>query len=112
VTSHRRVAGEAQIARVSADADADADVAAVQWVRSVSGLWQEAPQSLEELASEARRLMTAHRGRLNMGSARHDGTGIKLTTTDAELLAADEPGEILGARYPVSVEFGGPATYG
>jgi hypothetical protein len=74
--------------------------------------WQEAPYSLEELASEARRLMTAHRGRLNMGSARHDGTGIELTTTDKELLAADEPGEILGARYPVSVEFGGPATYG
>ena len=47
-----------------------------------------------------------------MGSACHDGTGIKLTTTDAELLAASKPGEILGARYPVSVEFGGPATYG
>jgi hypothetical protein len=74
--------------------------------------WQEAPYSLEELAPEARRLMTAHRGRLNMGSARHDGTGITLTTTDTELLAADEPGEILGARYPVSVELGGPATYG
>jgi len=72
--------------------------------------WHEAPYSLEELGPEARRLMTEHRTRLNMAWARHDGTGITVTTTDAELLATDDPGKILGARYPVSVEFGEPAT--
>lgn len=74
--------------------------------------WQEAPYSLEELGPEARRLMSEHRGRLNSCGARHDGTGIDLTTTDRTLLEADDPGKILGARYPVSVEFGELATYG
>lgn len=74
--------------------------------------WHEAPYSLVELGPEARRLMSEHRGRLNSGGARHDGTGITVTTTDAEILAADDPGQMLGARYPVSVEFGEPATHG
>ena len=74
--------------------------------------WHEAPYSLEELGPEARRLMTEHRTRLNMAWARHDGTGITVRTTDDELLAAVEPGDILGAHYPVIVEFGEPATYG
>jgi hypothetical protein len=74
--------------------------------------WREAPYSLEELGPEARHLLTENRPLLNMASARHDGTGITVRTTDAELLAADDPGNILGAHYPVSVEFGEPATYG
>jgi hypothetical protein len=72
-------------------------------------VWHEAPYSLEELGPEARRLMTEHPARLNGGGARYDGTCIELTTTDAELLGADDPGSILGARYPVRVEFGKPA---
>jgi hypothetical protein len=69
-------------------------------------VWHEAPFSLEELGPEARRLMTEHPARLNSGGARYDGTCIEFTTTDAELLGADDPGRILGARYPVRVEFG------
>jgi hypothetical protein len=69
-------------------------------------VWHEAPYSLEELGPEARRLMTEHPARLNSGGARYDGTCIEFTTTDAELLGADDPGRILGARYPVRVEFG------
>jgi hypothetical protein len=72
-------------------------------------VWHEAPYSLEQLGPEARRLMTEHPARLNSGGARYDGTCIEFTTTDAELLGADDPGSVLGARYPVRVEFGKPA---
>jgi len=37
------------------------------------------------------------------GGALHDGTGISCTSTDAELLEADDPRKVLGTRYPVIV---------
>ncbi len=74
--------------------------------------WTEAPYSLAELTADMRRIMSEHRGQLNRGGARHDGTGIDFTTTDRRLLETDDPQAVLGTRYPVSIEYGEPATYG
>lgn len=69
--------------------------------------WTEAPFTYTELTDEVLRIMHEQSSiSLNSGGARHDGTGIHFTTTDKELLSADDPREVLGARYPVSVEFG------
>ncbi|HEY3527653.1 MAG TPA: hypothetical protein VGK78_00765 [Nocardioides sp.] len=48
----------------------------------------------------------------NSGGARHDGTSIDFTTTDRSLLEADDPQSALATRYPVSITYGEPATYG
>ena len=72
--------------------------------------WHEAPYSLEQLGPEARRLMVEHPARLDSAGAWYDGTCIEVITTDAELLGAEDPGRILGARYPVRVNFGRPAV--
>jgi hypothetical protein len=74
--------------------------------------WQKAPYSLEELAADVRRIVSEHRGQLTSGGARHDGTGLDFTTTDRRLLEADDPQAALGTGYPVSIEYGEPATYG
>ncbi len=50
-----------------------------------------------------------HPNRLNSAGPRHDGTGISITTTDTELLGADDAQGLLDARYPISVEYGEPA---
>jgi len=68
--------------------------------------WVQAPYTHVELAAELVRLMTAHQGLLVSGGARHDGTGLDLTTTDRELLEAEDPQGMLGSRYPVSIEYG------
>ncbi|HET6865780.1 MAG TPA: hypothetical protein VFH80_07645 [Solirubrobacteraceae bacterium] len=70
--------------------------------------WRQAPYTQVELASEMRRIMGRFRGRLTSGVARHDGTGIEFTTTDAQLLEATDPQAILQCRYPVSIEYGEP----
>ena len=73
-------------------------------------IWQEAPYTLDELSAEARRILAAHPGRLHGAGPTHDGTGIRLRTNDAELLSADDPQAALGARYPVTIEYGGPVV--
>lgn len=70
--------------------------------------WKQASYTLAELTEEALRLLRASSGRLNSGGALSDGSGISLTTTDPELLEAADPAETLGARYPVTMEYGGP----
>ena len=70
--------------------------------------WREAPYTLVELTAEVRRLMAEQRARLNSAGARHDGTGIQVTTTDTELLRAPDPQGLLSARYPISVHRGVP----
>lgn len=72
--------------------------------------WRNAPHTLAELLAEVRRLMAEQPGRLVSASPRIDGTGIWSTTTDAELLATDDPQASLGARYPISVEYGEPPS--
>jgi hypothetical protein len=70
--------------------------------------WHAAPYSLAELTSEVKRLMTALRGRLYTGGARHDGTGLTFTTDDRSLLEADDPQAALDTLYPVNIEYGEP----
>lgn len=70
--------------------------------------WRQAPYTQAELTSDMRRIMSRFRGRLTSGVPRHDGTGIKFTTTDAELLEASEPQAVLECRYPVTIEYGEP----
>lgn len=79
---------------------------------NVHVMWKEAPYSLGELTAEMRRIMFGHRGQLNQGGARHDGAGIDFTTTDRRLLEAEDPQAALGTRYPLSIRYGEPATYG
>ena len=78
-------------------ADAPADLA-VQW--------RSAPFTRDELVAESQRIMTAFTN-LNTGGPRTDGTALEFTTTDADLLAADDPQSALGSRYPVTVRRGG-----
>lgn len=73
---------------------------------SIRVTWREAPYTLAELTAEVRRLMAEQPGRLNSAGPRHDGTGIQITTTDAELLRTDDPQRKLSARYPISVTYG------
>jgi hypothetical protein len=70
--------------------------------------WRRAPYTQAELTSEMRRIMSRFHGRLTSGGARHDGTGIELTTTDAQLLGAPDPRAVLECRYPVTIEYGEP----
>lgn len=76
---------------------------------SIRVTWKEVPYTLAELTNEVLRIMD-QRPRIYGGGARDDGAGISFRTTDAELLASDDPRQALGARYPVSLEFGGPLT--
>ena len=68
--------------------------------------WREAPYSLRDLTTEVQRLMREQAGLLHTAGPRHDGSGIDVTTTDQELLASDDPSRMLGARYPIRVDFG------
>jgi hypothetical protein len=68
--------------------------------------WREAPYSLRDLTTEVQRLMREHAGLIHTAGARHDGSGIDVTTTDQELLASDDPTRTLGARYPIRVDSG------
>ncbi|MFN8136176.1 MAG: hypothetical protein U0R79_01170 [Propionicimonas sp.] len=70
--------------------------------------WRESPYSQAELTLEVRRIMDAQRGRLTSGAARGDGTCLHFTTTDRSLLDARDPQSALGARYPVTIEYGEP----
>jgi hypothetical protein len=72
-------------------------------------VWHEAPFTLTELLSEVDRILTRATDVLNSGWPLHDGTGIGFTTTDPALLAADDPQAAVGARFPVTFEYGGPA---
>ena len=72
--------------------------------------WQKAPYTLAELTAELLRILNEQPKRFHGGGLRHDGTGIRLSSTDAGLLAEPDPQAILGARYPVTIEYGGPAT--
>ena len=72
--------------------------------------WQEAPYAAAELSDEVLRLMSAEHGRLTSGWALADATGVGFTTRDQSLLDAQSPQGLLGARYPVTIEYGGPAT--
>jgi hypothetical protein len=67
--------------------------------------WEPAPYTREELVAESQRLMAAF-DKLDTGAPRTDGTALEFTTTDAELLAADDPQGALGSRYPVRVRRG------
>ena len=71
-------------------------------------LWAQAPYTQAELMAEVDLLMRANEGRLVSGGAHHDGTRLDFTTTDPELLAAEDPQGMLGSRYPVSIEYGEP----
>ncbi|GAA0974360.1 hypothetical protein ENKNEFLB_02311 [Nocardioides aquaticus] len=73
--------------------------------------WRDAPYTSAELTDEVLRLMRERPARVSGGHALHDGTGIRLMGTDAELLAAEDPRELLGAMYPVTIERGGPAAF-
>jgi len=67
--------------------------------------WRAAPYTREELVAEVQRIMTAS-DKLHTGAPRTDGTALEFTTTDAELLAADDPQTVLGSRYPVIILHG------
>jgi hypothetical protein len=67
--------------------------------------WRSAPYTRDELVTETGRLMAAW-GQLNTGGPRTDGTALEFTTTDAELLSADDPQAALGSRYPVTIRHG------
>jgi hypothetical protein len=67
--------------------------------------WRSAPYTRDELVAESQRIMRAF-DKLNTGGPRTDGTGLEFTTTDAELLAADDPQAALGSRYPVKIRHG------
>ncbi len=62
----------------------------------------------EDMQAEVDRLMRVHLTRLVSGCVSDDGTRLDFTTTDGELLTAEDPQTLLGARYPVSVAFGEP----
>jgi hypothetical protein len=64
--------------------------------------WRSAPYTRDELEAESERIMAAF-DNLNTGGPRNDGTALEFTTTDAELLAADDPQGALGSRYPVRI---------
>jgi len=70
--------------------------------------WQQAPHTLAELSAELRRIMSGQDGRLNGGWPLTDGTGLGFATTDQSLLDTRDPQAALGARYPVTIEYGGP----
>jgi hypothetical protein len=67
--------------------------------------WRSAPYTRDELVAESQRIMTAV-DELDTGGPRTDGTGLEFTTTDVELLAADDPQGALGSRYPVTIRHG------
>ncbi len=67
--------------------------------------WRSVPYTRDELVAESQRIMAAV-DKLNTGGPRTDGTGLEFTTTDAELLTADDPQGALGSRYPVSIRHG------
>lgn len=68
--------------------------------------WRKAPYTLSELLAEVQRLVREQSCRLVGASPRSDGTGIRIMTTDSELLRTDDPRGTLGARYPITVEYG------
>ena len=67
--------------------------------------WRSAPYTRDELVAESKRIMGAF-SKLHTGGPRTDGTAVEFTTTDAELLAADDPQRALGSRYPVTIIHG------
>jgi hypothetical protein len=67
--------------------------------------WRSAPYTRDELVPEAERIMRSF-DNLNTGGPRTDGTGLEFTTTDADLLATDDPQAALGSRYPVKIRHG------
>ena len=67
--------------------------------------WRSAPYTRNELVTEAQRIMAAF-DELHTGGPRTDGTALDFTTTDAALLAAEDPQAALGSRYPVTVRHG------
>ena len=71
--------------------------------------WQQAPYTQEQLMGEAQRLMAAQH-RLTSAGPVNGGTGLRVTTTDIELLNASDPRRALGARFPVEVDHQGSAT--
>jgi hypothetical protein len=64
--------------------------------------WRSAAYTRDELVAESQRVMTSTSA-LNTGGPRTDGSGLEFTTTDAELLATDDPQGALGSRYPVTI---------
>jgi len=62
----------------------------------------------EQMVAEVDRLMRVHRDRLVSGSVAADGGRLEFTTTDLELLSSEDPRSLLGAGYPVHVEYGEP----
>jgi hypothetical protein len=76
---------------------------------NVRVVWREAPYTRTELSAEVERIVTQQPTRVNSGWPRTDGTGVDFTTTDPELLGAEDPQTALGARFRVRVEYGGSA---
>ena len=77
----------------------------------VNVVWRAAPYTLRELTDEMDRLLAQPSAdRLNSIGPQHDGTGLCVTTTWAELLRAEDPQLFLGSRHPVTVEYGEPAV--
>lgn len=68
------------------------------------------PETHEELTAEVRRLITQKPSRLTSAGPRSGGAGIQVTTTDRDLLTTDDPTGMLGARFPVTVQYGEPAV--
>jgi hypothetical protein len=76
-------------------------------------IWRQAPYTHAELTSEMERIIMSPFGvRLTGGGAHREGTGNRFTTTDPQLLAASDPREVLGSRYPVTIEYEEPAIEG
>jgi hypothetical protein len=69
-------------------------------------VWVSAPYTHAELVAETERIFMLASKRLSTGGPRTDGTALEFTTTDAELLATDDPQEMLGSRYPVTIRYG------
>lgn len=74
-------------------------------------VWHPSPFTRDELTEETLRLLNQHSGRLTGGGPRTDGTGLRLTTNDNDLLLTQDPVAALGAHYPVSLEYAPFARY-
>jgi hypothetical protein len=74
---------------------------------TINVTWRQCAHTLVELTDEVLRVMAEHPNQLNSGGARSEGTGIQFTTTDRVSLGSADPTRALGARYPVTLQYGG-----
>jgi hypothetical protein len=91
--------------------DPATDVAAIidDAPRDLEIVWRHAPYTERELGQEVERIMGRF-PQIHSGSLRDDATGIVLTTTDRDLLKADNLKKRIGSRFPVTLQFGPPPS--